>query len=79
VVKGNSNASAPKPNNPLTPPVTPARNDEKPIAGERGGLSSSVSTATSSPFITAPRTMPASCLLTALGSTPSTRLTGTPA
>ena len=57
VVNGNSTGSAAKPNSPLTPPVTPARNDENQVAGVGGGSSSSVSMATSRPFITADRTI----------------------
>ncbi len=79
VVKGNSTGSAAKPTRPLTPPVTPARNDENQIAGVGGGSSSRVSMATSRLFIIADRTIAPSWLLAIFGRIPSTRLTGTPA
>jgi len=44
-----------------------------------GGVSSSVSTATSSPFITASRTIPLTCRFNLFGSMLMIRLTGAPA
>ena len=74
---GNSTGRAARPTSPLTPPVTPARNEENQVAGVGGGSSSRVSMATSRAFMIAERTMALSWLLAIFGRKPSTRLTGT--